>query len=503
MPQPWVQRDLDQIRAEGVLRVLTRNNASCYFIYRGHQLGYEVELTRALARELGVRLEVVAPPSRKDLVPWLESGRGDLVAAGVPAWSLLERRTRLSQPYRHVLPALVTRPSRPAPLRFADLAGMTISLPSGSPYEARLLEAAREENVTLTLQRLPGSREEREILEEVGSGRLEATVADRRVALQENAIRGNLHIGLALGDPLPLRWAVRPNAPRLHAALNAFLEQQEGSLFLAVLEQKYFHTRTPLGQAAGAEEGISPWDHLFLAEGRRHEFDWRFLAALAYQESRFDPERISWAGAVGIMQLLPATAHALAVTDLHDPHENVAAGTAYLRWLVDLLQPRDARVPPRNPYLLALVAYNAGLGHVVDARLLAERLGGHRDDWDDVSHALTLLEQPAYYRSTRSGFVRGREAVAFAEEVWRRFQEYRQAYPEVPSPPTGEPPVATLPPTDRAVPPAPPAADAVAGPPPPATGTVREPVEPPTDPPAREPSSGRSPGAGSSSAAGD
>jgi membrane-bound lytic murein transglycosylase F len=167
---------------------------------------------------------------------------------------------------------------------------------------------------------------------------------------------------------------------------------------------------------------LSPFDDLVKAQADEHEFDWRLIVAQMYQESRFDPNAKSWAGARGLMQVMPRTARELGVENLKDPEQGIIAGVRYLSWLRDRF---ESELPVRDRMWFALAAYNAGAGHVRDARRLAKRQGWSSNRWfDNVEKAMLLLSKSKYANNAAHGYVRGSEPVRYVREIRDRYQAY-------------------------------------------------------------------------------
>jgi membrane-bound lytic murein transglycosylase F len=226
---------------------------------------------------------------------------------------------------------------------------------------------------------------------------------------------------------------VRSTSPQLLAALNSVLTRhvrrdEDGHLmaskFYNVVRARYFENASRFDRHLahpfrfGRTGRVSPYDDLFRQAARDTGLDWRLLAALSFQESRFDPTAVSWAGAHGLMQLLPSTA-GVSARALHDPDVNVPLGARHLRMLYDLYE--DVPEPERLRF--ALAAYNCGQGHLDDARRLSSLLGKDPDVWEgSVRESLLLLRQPNFHRMVRYGYVRGNETVAYVREVERRYE---------------------------------------------------------------------------------
>jgi membrane-bound lytic murein transglycosylase F len=416
--------DLAEIRERRVLRVLTRNNAATYFLYRGRQVGFEFELARRFARELGCRLQIVVPPAADQLIPWLLEGRGDLVAAGLTITPERSEQVRFSRPYNHVSEILVTRAGETL-AGPEELAGRTLTVRPSSSYHATLLDVGQ--TIPLEIVPAPENVETEELIAAVGRGEIDLTVADSNILDIELTYRDDVEAAFALGDTRPIGWAVRPGSDALLEAANAFLSREYRGEFYNVLQGRYFKNTKRVARLAADRTarvgGLSPYDDLFREYGRRMEIDWRLLAAQAYTESEFDPEAQSWAGALGLMQVLPRTAREMGVMgNLHEPDTGIRAGALYLRHLIDRFEPS---LPLEERVRFALGAYNAGRGHIQDGRRLAREEGYDPDRWfGHVERVLPKLGREAYASKARYGYCRCSQAVEYVRQIDARYAAY-------------------------------------------------------------------------------
>jgi membrane-bound lytic murein transglycosylase F len=221
-------------------------------------------------------------------------------------------------------------------------------------------------------------------------------------------------------------YAVRKENPDLLGFMDDFVLDIRGSLELNDAVNRYFRQNRALPRVkerrAAITGRLSPYDEIFKTYAKRYGLDWRLMVAQAYQESRFDAAAESWAGAIGIFQLLPSTGHELGFYDLRNPQPGIHAGIKYMHLLVERL---SSRVPLKHRLRFALAAYNAGYGHVQDARRLAEELGFDSTKWfGHTERAMLLLREPEYYRRARFGYVRGTETVKYVSEIQNRYDHY-------------------------------------------------------------------------------
>ncbi len=422
--------DLPGIRRRGVLRVLTRNSAATYFIWRGQLMGFEYELAREFARQNDLRLEMVVVPRREDLLPWLRQGRGDLVAASLTAnpERVETEQVLFSRPYHHVSEMLVVR-TDDAIDDASNLAGRQVVVRKSSSYWFTL-EKLRQQGIDLEPVPAPEDMETEEIIARVAAGEFDTTVADSHILGIELTWRDDIRGALTLGKPVSHAWAVRPGDRKLLTAVNAFFEEEYRGLFYNMTRNKYFRNekdmQSHIEDRARHQGALSPYDPLIKKFAEEYNFDWRLIAAQMYEESRFDPEARSFAGATGLMQLLPRTARSLGLEDLTDPAASIEAGLKYMARLRRRFEAENLTVSDRMNFVLA--AYNAGPGHVADARKLAEELGLDPNQWfDNVEKAMVLLSKPEYAQKARYGYARGRETVRYIRQIRHRYRGYLAA----------------------------------------------------------------------------
>jgi membrane-bound lytic murein transglycosylase F len=441
--------DLDGIKERGRLRVLTRNNPVTYFLHRGRPMGFDYEMAQMIADALDVRLEMVVPPSRDQLVPWLLEGRGDLIAASMTITPERSEQVAFSRPYLLVDEVLVGPADGPAIGALADLAGKTVHVRASSSYYATL-QALSERIEGLTIVAAPEDLETERLIDLVARGEIPLTVADTHILQVELTYRDDVRPLLVLtgeaGAEPPeaaqvgvtgtkeIAFAVRPDSEALKDFLDGFVRRTYRGLEYNMARRRYFQHHRRIAGAGSDRPGeggrLSPFDALIQRFSRQYGLDWRLMAALAYQESRFDPNAESWVGAQGLFQVMPATGEMLGFRNLRDPEEGTHAGIMYMHRRISRL---DSRIPFDERVRFALAGYNCGIGHVGDARRLAASKGWDPDKWfDNVERAMLLLMQPRYHRQARHGYVRGTEPVNYVSSIQNRYDNYVQIVPQDP-----------------------------------------------------------------------
>ncbi|MEM7365267.1 MAG: membrane-bound lytic murein transglycosylase MltF [Pseudomonadota bacterium] len=422
--RPYVA-DVDEIRERGRLRMITRNNAATYFLWRGQLLGFEYELAERFADELGVTLDVIVAPSHEQLLPMLEAGEGDFVAAYLVPTEDRKTQAVFSRPYHFASEVVVGRKAEPPMTSVDDLNGRTIVVRRSSAYWQTLKALQDRSDLELTVVPAPSDMETQELIQAVAEGRYDLTVADSHILNIEMTWRDDITGLINLTDKQPHAWAVHPDSTELLEVMNGYLTSAYRGLHYNLSYAKYFqdaHFKPEEDTELFSPGRISPYDELVRKYAEQHDFDWRLIVAQMYQESRFDPTAQSWMGAVGLMQVLPRTAKQYGFTDLTDPETSVEVGLIHLNWVRDRF-PNHLAADDRIWFVLA--AYNAGHGHVRDARRLAKRLGLDPDQWfDNVERAMLKLSEPEYARQARHGYVRGHEPVKYVRNIRQRYLAY-------------------------------------------------------------------------------
>jgi membrane-bound lytic murein transglycosylase F len=420
---------LEAIRSRGSLRVITRNDPVHYFLYRGRQMGFDYEIGKLLASRLGVRLEMVVPPSRDLAFDWLLEGRGDIVAGTLLVDPEREGVVAFSQPYLFVEEVLVQASGTSAGIeRIEDLRNESVHVFRSSGHYPALARLSAELG-PIRIESIPEDLDVAGVLDRIASGEYGFAVVDSLNLSAELSHRDDVRAALTISPPgtsSPVAFALRSGNPDLRAEVDDFVSELVGSLALNDARLRYFRENRGLKRVkerrAAVTGRLSPYDDLFKKYAQQYALDWRLLVAQAYQESRFDPDAESWAGARGLFQVLPATGLELGFEDLTDPETGIHAGAKQMHLLLERLEPG---VPLQHRVRLALAAYNAGWGHLTDARRLASEQGLDPDRWfGHTEKAMLLLSEPRFYQHARHGYVRGRETVDYVSEIQNRYDHY-------------------------------------------------------------------------------
>ena len=438
--------DLKEIRERGTLVALTNYNSTDYFIYRGEPMGYQYEMLRALASYLQLNLELRVENDLDQAFEYLRNGDCDLLALNLTVTRDRKDFLRFTHPIGETRQVLVQRKPEDWLKRTADeldrmlirnpldLAGKTVYIQKDATFVRRLRNLEEEIGDTIHLVEVEEDMEK--LIRMVAEGQIDYTVADENVARVNSTYYRNLDVGTAISFPQNLAWAMRKeHSDELALAVNHWIDQYRKSLDYALLYNKYFKNpkskvRVRSDYFVLGDGKISPYDDLIRRYSDSLHWDWRLLASLIYQESHFDPRAQSWAGAQGLMQIMPSIQKQFRVSDPFRPEDNIRGGVETLLWLNDFFTTRIEDEEVRLKFVLA--AYNAGLGHLMDARKLAEKYGKDPNSWEDVSYYLELKSNPRYYLDpvVQYGYCRGSEPVQYVAQIMDRYEHYVNIVPQ-------------------------------------------------------------------------
>ncbi len=431
---------LEEVQRQGELRMLTRNAATTYYEGPNGLTGLEYELAKGFADELGVRLKVLTASNVSEVLERLALGEAHFAAAGLTVTEPRQIWARFTPPYHTITEQLVYRLGNPRPNDLGDLQGL-LEVVAQSSHLDRLHNLKQQypslnwiENTQL---------ESEELLTLVSERLIDYTVADSSEVALNRRYYPELRVAFDISEPQSLAWAFpKFQDPSLYNAATAYFDKIKASGRLAqLLEQTYGHvqefdyvgTRMYMRHV---QQRLPKYRELFEEHAAKNGLDWRLLAAVAYQESHWNPKAVSPTGVRGMMMLTQATARQLGIEKRTDPTQSVAGGALYIRQLLSRV-PERIELPDR--LWLALAAYNVGFGHLEDARIITQKRGGNPDRWGDVKENLPLLRKKAWYKSTKHGYARGNEALTYVENirsyydilVWLTDQE-RTAPPQAP-----------------------------------------------------------------------
>ncbi len=438
-----VSFDLDEIIARDTLKAITVYSSTSYFLYQGRPMGYDYELAQRFAEYLGVELEMIIADDIDEILSLLEEGKGDVVSYNLTVTKARREEVSFSYPLNFTHQVLVQKkPDNWRDMKLHEIEqtlirnpikmiGSNISIRKNSSYHDRLENLQEELGGVINIDYVPGSLSTDEIIEMVNDGEIEYTIADYNIAKINSSYYHNIDIETTIGVMQQLAWAVRKNSPQLLTKLNEWLEIQRNETDFYVIYNKYFNNQRAFNRRVKSDyfsmEGgkISPHDDMIKAVANEIQWDWRFLAAQIFQESRFDPKEESWAGAQGLLQLMPKTAASYGYKNLKDPQTSLKAGTAHIKFLDDYWREEIPDSTERVKFILA--SYNAGQNHVRDARNLAKKNGLDPNIWfDNVEKGMLMKSKKKFFNDpvVKYGYCRGVEPVNYVKEILERYHEY-------------------------------------------------------------------------------
>ncbi len=411
---------LEKILASGELRVVTRNSPDAYYLGSQGPEGPSYELASRFAEYLGVQLRLYSAPTRETAINEVTSGRAHIAAAGLSTGIELPPGVDFAPGYHLIRQHLVYRRRAAKPTSIRSAARGRIEVAMGSSHQ-RALENLRRQNPDLVwIER--GKTDTEEILAEVSSGTTQYTLASSTEFALNRSVHPELAIALDLSPQHAIAWAVSTGwgDKSLLDRVNAFFVSVRTEGFIANLLDRYYGQDHRFDYLLSRnfiqhlDSRLPEYIDLFREAADRYELDWRVLAAMSYQESKWDPQAVSFAGARGLMQLTGGTAAMMKVSNPYDPRESIFGGA---RYFARVKAKFPARIQEPDRTWMALAAYNVGFGHLEDARILAQGAGRNPDSWEEVRDYLPLLAQERWYTRTKRGFARGWEPVRYVERV--------------------------------------------------------------------------------------
>jgi membrane-bound lytic murein transglycosylase F len=408
---------LHKIIKTGQMTVITQNSPHSYYLYQDEPMGFEYELAKEFAGYLGVELQIKIIDNWEKMTPELKKGHAAIIAAGVAITPRKQKRVAFTDGYMDIRQYIIAHRNRAKIKKIEDLTGKTIHVQKATAYQERL-EELRRQGIEFTIE-LHADLPTEELIQQVAEGEIEFTVADSNIALLNQRHYPRAIMASAINDLQHLGWAVHPEAHQLREKINSFFRTiKESGRFDEIYNKYYgsigdfdyvdlraFHRRI--------KSKLSRYSPFIKAAAKKHGFDWRLIAAQAYQESHLNPWAKSHAGAKGLMQLLTSTARSLKVADIYNPVDNINGGVQHLKNLYDHFD----NATGDDRLMISLAAYNVGQGHIRDARKLAIKKKLNPDLWESLSKTLPLLRYRKYYKKAKYGYCRGTEPVIYVRQI--------------------------------------------------------------------------------------
>jgi membrane-bound lytic murein transglycosylase F len=437
--------DLPRIIEKGTLTAITSYSPVSYFIYRGQPMGYEYELLQMLGEHLGLKVDIIIAHDLEEMINMLERGEGDLIAYGLTITTDRREKLAFTDPLNVTRQVLVQRkPENWRQMKLHEienqlvrdpfeLAGKTVHVRRGSAYVSRLQNLSLEIGGEIEIIEAPANTTTEDLINLVANDSIQLTVADENIAQIQSAYYQDIDVSTPVSLPQQTAWAVRPSSEMLLDTINSWLREAQDHADYYVIYNKYYKNRQAFRSRFASDYNpvtggsISPYDEMIKEGAEKLGWDWRMLAALIYQESQFNPNARSWAGATGLMQLMPRTAREFGASNPRNPQQNIKAGVEFLLWLENYWQ--EAIENPEERLKFIIASYNVGHGHVQDARKLAEAFGADPDIWHDhVEQFMLKKSNPEYYNLdyVSFGYASGLEPVTYVQTIYELLEHYKK-----------------------------------------------------------------------------
>jgi membrane-bound lytic murein transglycosylase F len=418
--------DLNEIQKKGKLTILTENSSLSFFEYREKNLGFEYEILEAFAKHLGIPLEIKVVPKYSNLRRFLNNGEGDIIAANLAITLSRQKKINFSHPYYYSNQVLVQMKSDSLLLDASELIGKEVMVRKNTIYDRRLRALQEEIGGYIKIKYAKEDLIVEDLIEKVLKGEIKYTIAHENLARLSKEEHPKLDIKTKISFKQRIAFGMRLNSPELKKKLDEFLKKYCESEEYNALKHKYFDfIPEETGEIVTLGRGkISQYDKFFKKAAKAAGWDWKFLAAIAYKESQFNPYAKGARGAFGIMQFMPNTGNDFGVNPMSSPEVQITAGMKlinriYLTW---------SSIPDKEQrFKFTLASYNAGPCHIFDAQALAKEKGLNPELWDgNVELMVEKLSDPDYYRNpeVKCGAYRG-HAVKYVEAIIRIYNSWK------------------------------------------------------------------------------
>ena len=432
--KPWTG-DLDGMIERRSIRVLTVNSKTIYFVDRGVLRGTAVEYARLFEEDLNKKLRaekklknknlkvrlIFIPLQRDELLPWLVAGKGDIVAAGLTITPESQKLVDFTTAgLTNVSEVVVSGPASPKITSVDDLSGKEVFVRKSSSYYESLValnkQFAAAKKPLVTLKQAPETLEDEDLIEMLDAGLIPLIVVNKHLADFWKQIFPQIivHDDVAVRTGGEIAWAIRKGSPQLKARLDDFAKRnKEGTSTGNQLLTRYLKDAKYVKNAASEQERkkFLALVQYFQKYGDKYDVDWVLMGAQGYQESQLNQNAKSAVGAVGVMQVMPATGKDMNVGDIHQTEANIHAGIKYMRWMIDHYY-GDEPMTPLDKALFAFASYNAGAGRISQLRREAAKRGLDPNVW---------FHNVEYVAAEKIG----QETVTYVSNIYKYYIAYR------------------------------------------------------------------------------
>jgi membrane-bound lytic murein transglycosylase F len=410
---------LELIQRAGTLRVLTRIDPTTYFQSPQGFSGLEYDLVMLFAKHIGVTVKFEVPDNFSKILSDISMGKADIVAAGLTVTQQRMLTMRFAPPYHEVTEQIVYRSDHRRPESINDLGRGILEVAKATSH-VDSLTALKGNNPNLDWA-VNDNIDTNGLLYLLHEGLIDYNTADSNQILLIRRFYPDLNIAFDISKPRQLAWALPLSEDSsLFEEVERFFQRITADKTLAQLIEKHYGHASSLNTVDNCtfrehkKNRLPQYQNYFDQAAKEHEIDWRLLAAIGYQESHWLDNAVSPTGVEGIMMLTNDTAKLLNIKNRRDPVESIKGGARYFKQRIKVMSDQ-IHEPDRTWF--ALASYNVGTGHLHDARIITQKLGGDPNKWMDVKKRLPLLSEPKWYEQTQYGQARGNEPVQYVENI--------------------------------------------------------------------------------------
>lgn len=425
---------LEQIKRRDTLRVVTVSNPVNYFIYKGTPMGFHYELSKAYAEALGVEFDIKVATDYKTAIDLLNEKKCDLLAMNMKTVAN-NPDMAFSVPFFISNPVLVQNKNSEKQYvkDWLEVDSLEVAVLLNSPL-SQVLENIKEDlGLHIKMLDYKGISAEK-MINMVAEDSIPATLADKAIARVAKTYYPQLDISIDAGLSHNVSWAVGRKSSQFLNHINGWLSGFKKTKKYKTLYTKYFLNHKSIKnnktEFVASLFQLSPFDEIIKKEAKVLGWDWKLLASMIYVESRFREDKVSWAGAFGLMQLMPITARHYGINKTATTEEQIAVGRKLLQFLRTELKQSMKDTTDLQKFLFA--SYNAGLGHIQDARRLAQEKSINADNWEETIPLILQMNNEDYYNDpvVKHGYFRGQEPVEYVERISDVYRSYKILVPE-------------------------------------------------------------------------
>ena len=414
---------LEQIKQSGEFRVVTRNSPVTFYHGTDQPRGIDYELAQGFANWLGVDLKIYVAEPFREILSHITTGNAHVGAAGLTVTESSKALVDFGPTYQTTDQQLIYRVGSRKPKTIEDVFGKHLEILAGSAH-VNVLENYRQQHPLLDWVENPYADAE-ELLKKISTGMIDYTVLNSNVFDILRHLHPDTRAAFDLGTQKQIAWALpKTKDESLSKSVSSYFAKIQANGELQKLHDRYYFYAEDFDYVGSRsflrhfELRLPKYKSFFIEASKETGLDWHLLAAMAYQESHWDPQAVSYTYVRGIMMLTQQTAEMMGVEDRTDAQESIEGGA---RYFLRIVKKFPERISERDKTLFALAAYNVGFGHLEDARVITEIQGGDPDRWNDVQKRLPLLSQKEWYERVSRGYARGNEPVQYVNNIQRYY----------------------------------------------------------------------------------